>query len=770
MHREHLFIGICLLSLSVLVFEITLIRWLSVVVPSNLAFMGVTFALFGVAFGGVIVYSRPQHYDFDKFRQQLARYTLAYSVALVVFIIIFARFDFSGGGLVLLALYIMPAIPFTLANVCLSLLFKYRSDSIDRLYFFDLVGASFGVLSAIGLLNFFSAVNVFFIAGLIGLMAACFFGYDQKRFFITNMILAFVVMGLIGGNQRYNFVDVIYGRHGKEANIIFTKWNAFSRITVQTVKNPPLVLSLPPDKRLERFPEQRGVEIDADAYTPVLPFNGDLSSISYLKQDLSSLGFTLANKGEVLIVGPGGGRDVLMALLLSHHVTAVDINPIIINDVMKDRFRAFSGNLYFHPHVNVLISEGRSFIHRDTHRYNLIDIPLVDTYAATAAGNLVLVENNLYTVEAFDDYLQHLSEDGILTISRWEFDGMRLVTLFFEASKRLGIENPEKHIVVVGNGMQDQRKRLNNYLFKKSAFSQHDIVAIKKFAAANDFSLTYVPGETSDNDYYRFITAQDKKVFIANYWKNINPVYDDNPFFFFVSPLSGLFHPFRNAYDGGLGNAFVLTVALSSLIIIVPRVLSKPGQNVGRNRNFFFYLGYFACLGTGFILIEISLIQKFILFLEKPIYSFSVIIASILLFAGLGSYVSRYIDSLQSTSYIRITGGIVVILLLIVFLLRPVMNLTIGFAIKYKILMAVMISAPLSFLMGTLLPLGITKLSKTGNHLLIPWCWAVNGALSVSGSVVAIFLAISFGFNTVLIIGGIMYLLSLVFINVTSKA
>jgi len=767
--ERRLFAGIFLLSFSVLIFEITLIRWLSVVVASNLAFLGITFALFGVAFGGVIVYGIPEHFTLEKFNKQLSWYSLSYGVVLSVFIIVFARLNFSAGGVILVAMYLLPAIPFTLANICLSLLFKFRSDLVGRLYFLDLAGASVGVLAAIVLLNVLRAANLFFIAGVLGLMAACCFGYGQRKFLISSLILAFAVLGLTAINQTYDLVDVIYSRHGKEANNIFTKWNAFSRISVQREDEPRMMLSLPSGTRVIPMPEQRGIEIDGDAYTPVLRFNGDLSTMAFLKRDLSSLGFSLATKGEVLIVGPGGGRDVLMALLYGHHVRGVDINPIIIDDLMKDQLRAFSGNLYFHPRANITVSEGRSFIHRNDYKYSLIDIPLVDTFAATAAGNLVLVENNLYTVEAFEDYLQDLSDDGILTISRWEFDGMRLVTLFLEASRKFGIRNPEKHVVVVSNGIQDPTMALNNYLFKKTEFSQQEITAIKNFSAANNFTATYMPGEQSDSDYYRFLYAQDKKSFIANYWKNIKPVYDDNPFFFFVSPLSGLFHPFSGGYDGELGNAFVITAALSLLIILVPRTFSPTVSTIKTSREALFYLSYFACLGASFILIEMSLIQKFILFLEKPIYSFSVIIASILLFAGIGSYLSRYIDSLHLINYFRIIGGIVIILVVFVFLLRPVINLTIGFAIELKVLIAVIINAPLSLLMGTLLPLAMTRLSKTGRDVLIPWCWAVNGAVSVLGSVAAVVLAIIFGFNAVLVIGGTIYLLSLAFISAISK-
>ena len=172
MRKEHLFAGIFLLSFSVLIFEITLIRWLSVVVPSNLAFLGITFALFGVAFGGVIVYGIPGHFTLEKFNKQLSRYSLSYGIVLSIFIIIFSRLNFSVGGVVLVAMYVLPAIPFTLANICLSLLFKFRSDLMSGLYFLDLAGASFGILAAIVLLNQLNAANLFFIAGALGLMAA----------------------------------------------------------------------------------------------------------------------------------------------------------------------------------------------------------------------------------------------------------------------------------------------------------------------------------------------------------------------------------------------------------------------------------------------------------------------------------------------------------------------------------------------------------------------------------------------------------------------
>jgi spermidine synthase len=765
MYERTLSAGILFLSLSVLVFELTLIRWLSVVVPSNLAFLGVTFALFGVAFGGVLVYGLPRHYTLDNFRTQLGWYCLLYGFASSVFVFVFTRFDFSRAGVSLIPLYVLPAIPFTLANICLSLVFKYRSELVDRFYFFDLVGAGMGVISAIVLMNVYSAANVFFASGSIGFLAACFLSGGGRKLSIAAVGCA-SVLGLVTANQVYDFVDVVYGRHGKETNNIFSKWNAFSRVSVQIETLPRRLLSLPPVQDIESLPEQRGIEIDSDAYTPVLRFDGNLQSVDFLRRDISSIGFSLSKPGQVLIIGPGGGRDVLMALLYDHHVTGVDINPIIIDDIMKDRLRDFSGSLYFHPQVEIIVAEGRSFIRGVHGRYDVIDIPLVDTFAATISGSLVLVENNLYTVEAFEDYLRHLKDDGILTISRWDFDGMRLVTLFLEACQRMGIRDPETRLVVLGNRHEQV---LNNYLFKKTAFSQEEIAAVRKFAGDNNFAMTYVPGERQENDYHRFLTAHDKQQFAAAYRTNIKAVYDDNPFFFFIAPLSGVFHPFSGGYDGGLGNALVMAIAMCLLILLVPRTLFQSSVLARKDRNARFYLGYFACLGLGFIVIEISLIQKFVLYLEKPIYSFSVVIASALLFAGVGSFVSRYVDSFRLVNYLRIIGTIVGILLLLVSLNRHLIYFSIDFALGYKIVIAASVTACVSLLMGMLLPLGIKRLDATGDRMLIPWCWAINGASSVVGSVVAIFLAISLGFNGVLLVGGVLYLLSLVFIAMLTK-
>jgi len=494
-------------------------------------------------------------------------------------------------------------------------------------------------------------------------------------------------------------------------------------------------------------------------------FDGNLKSVDFLRRDLSSIAYFLNDPGEVLIIGPGGGRDVLMALHFGQRVLGVDINPIIVNDIMKSELKDFSGKLYFRPDVRVIVSEGRSFIHSDKKQYNVISLPLVDTWASTSAGNLVLVESNLYTVEAFEDYLSHLKNQGILTISRWELDGMRLVSLFIEACKRLEIKSPENKLFIVRNSHKSEI--LNNYLFKTRDFTHEEIANIEAFAQDNKFDVIYSPYRSYDNNYYAYLTAKDRIDFMRNYDRNIRPVYDDNPFFFFTTPLSKLYRPIYFSLDGGLFYTFLIVSIFTLLCIIYPIKRTPKIYTIHKDVNINGYLGYFSCLGIAFILIEIALIQKFILYLEQPIYSFSVVIVTLLIFAGIGSFFTKKYEAKKKKNFYKLGLTIFTIIIIYIIFLNQFIKFTIDFNILQKVVFAILLNIPLSMLMGMMLPLGIKRLHECNLDYLTPFCWALNGAMSVLSSVLAIFFAISFGFNFVLFLGGIAYIIALLFIKKT---
>ena len=204
-----------------------------------------------------------------------------------------------------------------------------------------------------------------------------------------------------------------------------------------------------------------------------------------------------------LVIGPGGGRDLLTALVFgASHVDGVEVNPIIANDVMLNHFRNFSGSIYENPKINVVVDDGRSFIRRSDQRYDIIQASLVDTWAATAAGAYTLTENTLYTKEAFEDYYDHLTDRGMLTITRWVFDGLRLVSLAQAACESRGCSAADQLAIV-------QQDRVATFLFKKTPFSPDEVAQLRSTSAELGFNVLYAPGQTDAQQRLREAGPRD---------------------------------------------------------------------------------------------------------------------------------------------------------------------------------------------------------------------------------------------------------------------
>ncbi len=769
-NRAQLLIGTFFISLSALLFELILIRVFSVMLFSNFAFLGISIALFGLACGGIIVYARPKHFSSDSFWKRLGQYSTAFALTIIVFFLIFIQFNYAQlHPLLLLLIFILAAAPFIFVNICLSLLFTKRNERIHTIYFFDLLGAAAGVAAAALLLNVVDIVGAVFIAAGVAAASAICFSYKQKKLFFLAWASLFIILCSYITSHYTSLFDITFTKIGKEYNIIFEQWNSFSRITVEDIKVYLFLEKIPEeiDETMKRY----GIRIDADAYTPIFEFNGDLSTMEWLRTDFAAIAYHIIDGDTSLVIGPGGGRDLITALLFDKKVTGVEINPIIANDVMRGEFQEFSGNIYGHPDVHIEVEDGRSYLTRTTDKYNVISLPLVDTWASTAAGSLYLVENYLYTVEAFEEYLTHLEDGGVFTVTRWELDGLRLVSVYEEASQRLGLD-PKDNMLIITNGTEG-KYQLNNYLFKTTPFTEQEIERAEQFVKENDMEILYAPDREIDNDYYSFIKAPDRDAFINSYIKDVSPVTDDHPFFFFQTPLRQLLNPSfaeKRSNDGGLIVALVLVATCSILCVILPWLLfskqyklSSVSSGVLRAA----FLSYFILLGFAFLFIEIVFIQKFILYLEHPFYSYSVILAAMLLFAGIGSIVSKSVYNKGKKGVLATGGFIVLYTVLFVLLSQFIIMGTITLPIIAKIAIASLIVAPLSVGMGMMLPMGIRQTSAHKCDVLIPWCWALNGAASVLCSVLAVFFSIIFSFSAVLIIAAILYAVATVILYKT---
>jgi hypothetical protein len=576
-------------------------------------------------------------------------------------------------------------------------------------------------------------------------------------------VLALGLAGLVVYNSNTHRIDIRKSKGFEEKSLLFSKWNSFSRITVEGSF----------DKTVE-------IKIDADAATGI---SKDASN-SAIHQDaldaLSALAHNLKRDANVLIIGPGGGNDVMAARVFGQkHITAVEINPIIAHDVMSSEpFKSYSGSIYQQPDVRLVVDEGRSFIRNSKERYDIIQATMVDTWAATAAGAFSLSENNLYTVEAFKDYATHLTDDGVLTMTRWYFEPpdqlLRLITLSRTMMSELGISNPARHIILVRDARTGYDRTPATYIFKRSEFTDDEVRAIEDVAGRNDFQLLFTPLTRPPNVFTEMIEAPDPAALWATFATNVEPTRDNNPFFFNSVRLAKL----SNVIEGTTGEwqktnlgtsilfaLFGITTVLVLLFIIGPLVLVRGRALTTGLGTKLAYLLYFACLGAGFIIVEVAMIQKFILFLGHPVYALAVVLFSVLAFSAIGSYLSGRVGQERLTpALMKLLVILVALVVVYIVVLPPIFYGLVGLAREIRIVLAVVLMAPLALVMGMPMPIGIRLLARNAPEI-IPWAWGVNGATSVMGSVAALVIAIMTGFNQALMIGAGLYLVALFLIT-----
>jgi hypothetical protein len=769
--------GIAATSAALLMTELALTRIFSVTMFYHFAFLAISIALFGLSASGVLVYLTRGRLAAVPTRELLWRGALAHAAATLIavacLVSIRVELAYSPENMLrMLAIYLLAALPFFTGGAVISLAFSRLTGLINVLYAADLLGAALGCLALVPLLNLLGASGAVVSAAALSVAAAMCFApaASRRRARHAAVILVAVPVALWAGGM--DLFDVVYTK-GYEANrVLFSKWNSFSRVAVYD--RPHHDWSLSP-----KFTGKRGaslfMDIDASASTPILKSSGNVADAAYLRYELTSIAYHLVERPggfTALVIGPGGGRDVISALLFgARRVEGVEINPIIVRDVMLDRFREYSGNLYGDPRVSVHVEDGRSYVRRSAERFDIIQASLVDTWAATAAGAYTLTENSLYTVEAFGDYLDHLAPDGMLTVTRWVFDGLRLVTLAQEACVQRGLD-PARHLAIV------RHDNVATFMLKRSPFTAGEVQRLQRVSGELGFTLLYAPGApapaamrdpvemrnsgTSAADYRSLITAPDRAAFVAAYPLDIRATTDDRPFFFHSTHLRDQFGAaFGQAALFGSGLSALLTLfgisaALVLLFIIGPLLLG--GERPGR--GWAAWLGYFGALGAGFMLIEVALLQHFVLLLGHPVYSLTVTLFSLLLGTGLGSLISRRVGLAQVGRFTVCTLAVVALLAAAcAFALARVIDVAIPWPLAARIVVAAAILIPFGVLLGTALPGGMRLLDQARPQI-VAWGWGINGAFSVVGATLAIFIAMNWGFAVTLLTGALVYLLA----------
>jgi hypothetical protein len=417
------------------------------------------------------------------------------------------------------------------------------------------------------------------------------------------------------------------------------------------------------------------------------------------------------------------------------------------------------------------VADGRSFIRNATEKYDVVEMTLVDTWASTAAGAFALSENNLYTTPAFREYLEHLQPDGMVAVTRWEFqvprEALRVASVATEALHQLGMNDVSRHFIVVSQDVLDEDGINVAVLAKKSEFTPEEENAVRQYVAQHEpLQVLYAPSEHEDNAFSRLILSNDPYSFSKSYPYNVTPVSDNAPFFFFTLKPGRILHPGAdNSMDWkvNLGVAVLaMLLVISILAVLSFLVLPLLIRRVASNRPVPALL-YFVAIGLGYILVEVTFIQRFVLFLGHPTYALTVVIFLLLLSSGAGSVVSR--NCLPESRQVWVPlATILAALIIYIGILPGFLERLVGASFLPKLAISAALLVPLGFAMGMPFPTGLRALAENTRETQansIEWAWAMNAASSVLGSVLAIVIAIEFGLNVSLACGAGAYALAL---------
>ncbi len=768
-------IGIFLLSFSVVAFETTITRILSVTLYYHLAFMVISLAMLGLGAGGVYIYFSTKIKEKADFF--IALFALLSSISIIISLVLILSFPFKPFVSIktffdFWFLYLLFAFPFFFAGLSFSLIFFKLSKQISKVYFFDLIGGGVGALLVVPLLYVLDAPTIIiFIAFLTALSSFLFSLNCQKSFKIISGVLTIFLLCLVFFNLYYQVINVSYVKGEKETNLIYQKWSPVGRVVVSPIKENTIhAWGLSQNYKPEKYPEQLQIMIDGAAGTDLEKITDNLEKdLEHLKYDITSLAYYIAPTSRSLIIGFGGGRDILTSLLFGFkEIEGVEINPVM-KEIICQRFKDYSGKICEMENVKLVTGEGRSYIAQSPVKYSLIHLSLVDSWAATVAGAYALSENSLYTKEAFLEYFEHLEEDGVLTISRFVFEPpqqtIRALSLCRAALEENGVQNFGRNIMIFKTPVfYNKDLFVSNLMCKKSAFTNEEIKKAENIAKDMGFDIIYTPLDQKDNYFTKFILATDVKQFYKNYPFRIEPPTDNEGFFFHMLKLEDFWRifNFKNIEGGQLHNYYsvfilitILIIAsiLSFLFIFLPLLFRKAKFSVPK-REALRYILYFAFLGLGFMLIEISLIQRFSIFFGHPTYSIIIALFSILLFSGIGSLLTGKLN-------IKISKIISALILIgIIFLIISLSFFKIQGSLISKSFLSVLFLAPLGLLMGMPFPSGINLLDKKDRQL-IPWAYGINCMTSTIGSVLTLILYINYGFRITFLVALTFYLFAL---------
>ena len=766
---------IFIVSLASLAYEITLTRIFSISLWYHFAFMVISIAMLGIAASGTLLAVYPGLKDPGRIHSYILLFCVSIPASyLLINVIPFdpARLSWDRAQILYLSLYyVILSLPFFSFGMIISTAFSTMTGTTGHIYGADLTGAGTGSLLTLWLLSAGGPAQVVFIISLLPALVLCIYGRKGIRlsscfFFIMSLLVIYFHPQFIDPRiSPYKPLETALRFPGAEH--LKTSYSPFTQVDI--FKSPAVRFAPGLSFRyLHDLPEQTGISIDAaDIYA--ITDDRDRKGLNFLGYLPSSLPYALSRKKEVMIIEPKGGLSVLQAeYYKAGNISKVDSNPLVIKAV-REYQKDFSSHIY---EKNTWTGLGRSRLASAAQSFDLIDLSLM---GSVPAGSFGFSEDYRFTVEAFEEYLDHLSPEGMLSVNLFIIPPprteLRILCTLVTASEKLGIRDFSDHIAAIRSW------GTITIIFKKSPLSGRDIEGLKAFAGDRRFDIVYYPGITEEETnlfikmpsnelfhaFMKLISPETREEFISTYLFDIGPARDETPFFQYYLKVGNIGEIYR--LMGGkwqyfmeegylLPAIFIQVVLLSILLVLLPLIPFRMKGNL--NLNLFLTLAYFAFLGTGFMFIEISFIQKMIFPLENPSYAAAAVLSSILISSGVGSLLSQHLKIFQRPLIILFLSLSVLAYSLF---LPVVINEISPYSLMTKILSVFIILMPAGILMGVPFPLALSFLGRTRPEL-IPWALAVNGCFSVIAPILAMMFALSAGFKAVMLSGVALYVLA----------
>jgi hypothetical protein len=796
-------LGLFLVCMATLMLQIIQTRILSVVSMYYLAFLSIGMAMLGMTAGALVVYFKFGHVTPATVASYLSRVSTVFSLAILVCFLLQLASPIpilKVGTLLIVWVKVLSllALPFAAAGAAVSLALTRSPFPVGVTYGVDLFGAAFGCLAVLALMHVVDAPSaIFVVAALAALAGVAFRAAGGEPAMDAGLLgwplfrrpalaaCALLVLATANAATRYGlqlisaktaYIDV-------GTNYEFEKWNSFSRITVTPpFETEPQLWGRSPKLTHDRVVEQRTLSIDGFAGTVMPRFSGDPKTVDHLKYDVTNLAYYARPTGRVAVIGVGSGRDLLSAHVFgSRDITGVELNPIFV-DLLTDpeKLRDYGGIADL-PGLRLFLDEGRSWFARTEEKFDVIQMSMIDTFAATAAGAFSLSENGLYTAEGWRVFLSALSPQGLFTVSRWHAEEApvemgRTTSLAIAALYSSGVKNPREHIFLASS------KHLGTLVISREPFTDADLRVLSDATERLGFEVLADPRETSAEPVFADLLGASSEADLnkraSNYWVDMTAPTDSRPFFFNqlrVFNLQNWKHfwtEYRRAGSFRSGASLVIVgnlVAIGtlfmlialSLIAVVFAVVMPARSSIYNVDRRLAVLGsaYFLLIGLGFMFIEIGLIQRISVIMGHPLYALSVVLFSIILSTGAGSLLSEKLMPTQPVSIVLWLGLLVAYVLALPHWLPETMHAYWESAgLLTRSLVSVGVILPAGVFMGFGFPCGM-RLVMNHDARPTPWFWGVNGAAGVLASGVAVVCSIVFSIDATLRVGAVCYLL-----------